>query len=98
LRQRLLKMAWFNGTTPPAFSDLLFSHPNIASLRQMRKRVDFRWESDADVVWITFCWTHGSGSMEGHPWSMGKEQARQLWTEMVTLGWECPDGGVGHGA
>jgi hypothetical protein len=97
VKERLIRLATIRRGTPDAYeTDSLFG-TRIASLSSFRMRVDFRWGGFADVVWASFHFTHGSGSMFGHPWCMSKPDARQLWADMVKAGWECPDGDLDHG-
>ncbi len=91
MHERLLSMAWTNDKTSFAYLSVA---EHSAYLVESISKVSFRWSPNTDTVWISYF--PESERRTGHPWMMEKEEARQLWEDMVKAGWECPDGGVGH--
>ncbi len=94
---RLVNLSRTNSEVPMEYHTDLISHQSFAYLLDGESGVKFRWSPFKDKVWVAYFTVFRTMTMVGNSWSMTKEDGRKLWNELVTLGWECPDGGVRHG-
>ncbi len=78
--------SYANKETPKRYLPALLNDVAMAGLVDEEGReVRFHWRPQDSEVWLRY---DVRSQMSGFPWSMGKEQARKLWDDLIQAGFE----------